>query len=68
MWIEVYELNAFTKDGAGGNPAGVVLESVGLTEEDMREIARIVGFSETALYSHLLKQIIKLDILRLMKK
>jgi PhzF family phenazine biosynthesis protein len=48
MWRDVYELNAFTKDGAGGNPAGVVLESVGLTEEDMREIARIVGFSETA--------------------
>jgi PhzF family phenazine biosynthesis protein len=48
MWIEICELNAFTKNGAGGNPAGVVLESVGLTEEDMREIARIVGFSETA--------------------
>ncbi|HYK73186.1 MAG TPA: PhzF family phenazine biosynthesis protein [Pseudoneobacillus sp.] len=48
MWVDVYELSAFTIEGTGGNPAGVVLETAGLTVADMQEIARLVGFSETA--------------------
>ncbi|MFD2443787.1 PhzF family phenazine biosynthesis protein [Bacillus sp. CGMCC 1.16607] len=48
MQREAYVLSAFTKDGAGGNPAGVVLDTNGLTEVDMRNIARQLGYSETA--------------------
>jgi PhzF family phenazine biosynthesis protein len=48
MWKEVYELFAFVKDGKGGNPAGVVLEKDDLSENQMKEIARKLGYSETA--------------------
>lgn len=40
-----YQINAFTKDGAGGNPAGVVLGH--LSSEAMQAIACDLGFSET---------------------
>ena len=39
---------AFTKDGIGGNPAGVVLDAYGLSDEEMLNIAAQVGYSETA--------------------
>lgn len=39
---------AFTDSGAGGNPAGVVLEAAGLTDAQMLAIAQDVGYSETA--------------------
>lgn len=39
---------AFTVDGRGGNPAGVVLDSVGMTDREMLAVAAEVGFSETA--------------------
>jgi PhzF family phenazine biosynthesis protein len=39
---------AFTDDPRGGNPAGVVLDASSLDEERMLEIAREVGYSETA--------------------
>ncbi|WP_442599865.1 PhzF family phenazine biosynthesis protein [Neobacillus sp. D3-1R] len=48
MWRDVYELSAFTMNCRGGNPAGVVLETNGLTDIEMLEIAKKVGFSETA--------------------
>ncbi len=41
-------LNAFTKDEKGGNPAGVVLDTKGLTPEAMQAIANKLNFSETA--------------------
>jgi PhzF family phenazine biosynthesis protein len=41
-------LNAFTKDEKGGNPAGVVLDTMGLTTKDMQAIATKLNFSETA--------------------
>lgn len=41
-------LNAFTKDEKGGNPAGVVLDTKGLTTEAMQAIANKLNFSETA--------------------
>jgi PhzF family phenazine biosynthesis protein len=48
MWREVYSLSAFTRDNQGGNPAGVVLDTLGLSESDMRDIAGKLGYSETA--------------------
>lgn len=46
--IKTYMLNAFTKDEKGGNPAGVVLDTKGLTTEAMQAIANKLNFSETA--------------------
>ncbi|SFJ50633.1 MULTISPECIES: PhzF family phenazine biosynthesis protein [unclassified Bacillus (in: firmicutes)] len=48
MKIKAYMLNAFTKDGKGGNPAGVVLDTKGLTTKAMQAIANKLNFSETA--------------------
>jgi PhzF family phenazine biosynthesis protein len=42
---------AFTDHGRGGNPAGVVLDSRSLSDAQMLEIARNVGYSETAFLS-----------------
>jgi PhzF family phenazine biosynthesis protein len=39
---------AFTTDPATGNPAGVVLDAEGLTDDEMQRIATEVGYSETA--------------------
>jgi PhzF family phenazine biosynthesis protein len=38
---------AFTKDGKGGNPAGVVLHADGMSDKEMLRIAAEVGYSET---------------------
>ncbi|MHA7582325.1 PhzF family phenazine biosynthesis protein [Paenibacillus vandeheii] len=48
MDIEVSTLHAFSDKPLGGNPAGVVLQAGHLSESQMQEIARQVGFSETA--------------------
>ncbi|HEX5618726.1 MAG TPA: PhzF family phenazine biosynthesis isomerase [Solirubrobacteraceae bacterium] len=45
---EVLRYAAFTDTPTGGNPAGVVLDSDGLSDADMLEIAADVGYSETA--------------------
>ena len=45
--VAVLRLSAFTKDGAGGNPAGVVLDASTLSEADMLAVAAEVGYSET---------------------
>ncbi|MFI6102365.1 PhzF family phenazine biosynthesis isomerase [Lentzea sp. NPDC051213] len=45
---EVLRYSAFTKDPAGGNPAGVVLDASGLSDDEMLAIAAKVGYSETA--------------------
>jgi PhzF family phenazine biosynthesis protein len=45
---EVLRYAAFTADGRGGNPAGVVLDAAGLTAVEMLGIATDVGYSETA--------------------
>lgn len=45
---EVLRFAAFTQDGRGGNPAGVVLDAGGLSEQRMQQIAQEVGYSETA--------------------
>lgn len=44
----VLRYTAFDVDGAGGNPAGVVLDADGLTDEQAQAIAAEVGYSETA--------------------
>lgn len=41
-------VDAFTDTLFGGNPAGVVLRADGLTEEQMKNIAREINLSETA--------------------
>ena len=48
MKVKVYRINVFAKSIEGGNPAGVVLNADALSKEDMKKIASIVGFSETA--------------------
>jgi PhzF family phenazine biosynthesis protein len=48
MRLIVYTLNSFAKTEDGGNPAGVVLQADGLSDEEMLSIAQQVGFSETA--------------------
>jgi len=45
---EILRLAAFSDDPAGGNPAGVVLDASGLSDERMLAIAAEVGYSETA--------------------
>ncbi|MGY1786847.1 PhzF family phenazine biosynthesis protein [Geodermatophilus sp. SYSU D00698] len=45
---EVLRYVAFSDDPSGGNPAGVVLDATGLTDDEMLAIAADVGFSETA--------------------
>ncbi|MDF2521743.1 MAG: PhzF family phenazine biosynthesis protein [Clostridia bacterium] len=51
MDIIAYKLSSFAKDIYGGNPAGVVLNSGLLTEEQMMSLAKTVGYSETAFIS-----------------
>jgi PhzF family phenazine biosynthesis protein len=45
---EVLRYAAFAVDGAGGNPAGVVLDAGSLSDGQMRAIAAAIGYSETA--------------------
>jgi PhzF family phenazine biosynthesis protein len=44
----LYRYDAFTTEPGKGNPAGVVLETEGLTEEQMQAIAKRAAYSETA--------------------
>ncbi len=48
MKLKVYTLNSFAKCLEGGNPAGVVLNADALSEDDMKKVAGIIGYSETA--------------------
>lgn len=50
MSAEVLRYAAFTEDGRGGNPAGVVLRADSLTPAQMLAIAQAIGYSETAFY------------------
>ncbi len=49
--LEVYIASAFSKNGSGGNKAGVVLRDMGLTSEEKQKIASVLGYSETAFLS-----------------
>ncbi|GIP34028.1 PhzF family phenazine biosynthesis isomerase [Paenibacillus sp. J2TS4] len=46
--VKVYHYDAFSTIPNKGNPAGVVLDTDGLAEKDMQNIARQAGFSATA--------------------
>lgn len=46
--IHVHQVDAFTSEKFGGNPAGVVLDADHLDELTMRKIARELNLSETA--------------------
>jgi PhzF family phenazine biosynthesis protein len=48
MTAEVLRYAAFTDDGRGGNPAGVVLDASCLEASQMLAIAEAIGYSETA--------------------
>ena len=48
MSWDVLRYAAFPAGDAGGNPAGVVLDARGMTDEEMLAVAAEVGFSETA--------------------
>lgn len=44
----VYVVDAFTSEPLSGNPAGVVLDSAGLTEAQLQRVAAELNLSETA--------------------
>ena len=46
--VDVYVTSAFSKDNQGGNKAGVVLNRPDLTVQQKMDIARELGYSETA--------------------
>jgi PhzF family phenazine biosynthesis protein len=46
--VEVLRYAAFTGDPDGGNPAGVVLDAAGASDQEMLAVAADVGYSETA--------------------
>jgi len=46
--VHVHQVDAFTNEKFGGNPAGVVLDANELEESTMRKIARELNLSETA--------------------
>lgn len=48
--MDVLRYAAFTRDPAGGNPAGVLLDATGLRDAEMQRIAADVGYSETAFF------------------
>jgi PhzF family phenazine biosynthesis protein len=49
---EVLRYAAFTVEGEGGNPAGIVLDAEGLDEAEMQRIAAEINYSETAFLTH----------------
>jgi PhzF family phenazine biosynthesis protein len=46
--VEILRFTAFSRDARGGNPAGVVLDAKGASDEGMLAVAAELGFSETA--------------------
>jgi PhzF family phenazine biosynthesis protein len=46
--MNVLKLAAFSHNGKGGNPAGVVFNDAMPKEEEMLKVAKEVGYSETA--------------------
>ena len=45
--MQYHIVNAFSKNGKGGNPAAVVINQP-LSASEKQEMARLIGFSETA--------------------
>jgi len=61
MEIQVLVVNAFTDNGRGGNPAGVVLDADNLHNQQKQNIASKIGLSETAFVSSSFSAAFKLD-------
>jgi len=61
MEIQVLIVNAFTDNGLGGNPAGVVLDADKLSTQQKQSIASKVGLSEIAFVSSSISAAYKLD-------
>ena len=62
MKVKVYVASAFSKNGKGGNKAGVViLDKFKLSVEDKMKISLMVGFAETAFVSKTDKADYKLE-------
>ncbi len=59
--VDVYVASAFSKNGEGGNKAGVVLGRLGLEPSQKMEIAKRLGYSETAFVSDSDKADLKLQ-------
>ena len=59
--VTIHVVNAFPKNGAGGNPAGVVLDADALSSADMQDIATRVGLAETAFVSRSATEGARLD-------
>ncbi|HVL48576.1 MAG TPA: PhzF family phenazine biosynthesis protein [Candidatus Thermoplasmatota archaeon] len=48
--VAAYKVDAFTDRALAGNAAGVVLDAAGLTEAEMKAVAREMNLSETAFF------------------
>ncbi len=48
MEVNIFQVDAFTNEAFGGNPAGVVTNSKGISSEQMQKIANEMNLSETA--------------------
>lgn len=60
--MKTYKVRAFTQeDGSGGNTAGVVLDGQKYSSDEKQEIAKKLGFSETAFLSQSPGQIDELE-------
>ena len=59
--IKAHIVNAFVKDGSGGNPAGVVLNADDLSPADRLAVAAKVGLSETAFVSRSETETLRLE-------
>ncbi|MBF6024894.1 PhzF family phenazine biosynthesis protein [Lysobacter niastensis] len=59
--MEVHIVNAFTADGRGGNPAGVVLDADRLDAAARLAVAGRVGLSETAFVSRSEHETVRLE-------
>lgn len=51
MVVRAYKLNSFTNSIKGGNPAAVVLNAEDLSDNQMQNLAAMIGYSETAFVS-----------------
>ncbi len=51
--ITAYEVAAFTNQPTGGSPTGVVLKAERLSEAQMQQIAKVLGYSHTAFLTEL---------------
>jgi len=49
---QLFKVRGFTKDGKGGNKAGVYMFADDLSDDQMQEIACELGYSETAFVMH----------------